>query len=337
MNEYVDKKFISLLSNRVRNFKWKSATLANFSCPICGDSATNKSKARGFCILHKGRYYYKCHNCQYSTTIGSLLKKLDSTLYSEYLREIYKNNSSDNKVAQSEPVKVVQTPQIKPDILRGATCVNKLDASHPCRIYLDSRKIPKLYHRVLYYTDDFRDYAEDHFDKADLVPNDKRLIIPFFDRNGKTLIGLQGRAIDPDAKIRYVTLRHDENKQLLYGLERVDFSKQINVVEGPLDSLFVPNCIGMATAGKKIDLPTLADNIVMIYDNEPRNKQIVDYMQKSIDHGYRLCVWPNTIKEKDINDMVIAGTKPAKIYETICTHTYSGLLAKLKLQEWKKA
>ena len=54
------------------------------------------------------------------------------------------------------------------------------------------------------------------------------------------------------------------------GLDRIDMSKQIYAVEGPLDSLFLDNCIAVGGS----DLNKLESDVIIIFDNEPRNKEI---------------------------------------------------------------
>jgi hypothetical protein len=72
---------------------------------------------------------------------------------------------------------------------------------------------------------------------------------------------------------------------------------------------------------------------VWIYDNEPRNAEIHSRISKVIDRGERVVIWPSTIKEKDINDMILSGLDVQSVIEL---NTYSGLEAKLKFTTWKK-
>ena len=77
-----------------------------------------------------------------------------------------------------------------------------------------------------------------------------RLVIPFFDKSGK-MFAYQGRAFGNEQP-RYITLKLEDNKEKIYGLERIDFEDHVYVVEGPLDSLFLDNCL--AVAGADLDL-----------------------------------------------------------------------------------
>jgi hypothetical protein len=74
-------------------------------------------------------------------------------------------------------------------------------------------------------------------------------------------------------------------------------------------------------------------NPVWIYDNEPRNIEIVRRIGNTIDSGDSIVIWPNSIDDKDINDMVMSGLDVQSVIES---NTYSGLEAKLKFNTWKK-
>ena len=75
--------------------------------------------------------------------------------------------------------------------------------------------------------------------------------------------------------------------------------------------------------------------MTFILDNEPRNKQICNYIEKLIEMDRDVCIWPDNISEKDINDMAYRlSTK--KIQKIIDENTYNGLEAKLRFNEWRK-
>jgi hypothetical protein len=56
-------------------------------------------------------------------------------------------------------------------------------------------------------------------------------------------------------------------------------------------------------------------------------------IEKNIDQGYKVVIWPQTLQEKDINDMVLAGKNVTRI---IKENTFSGLTAKAKFYSWKR-
>lgn len=332
---YLDKKYTNLISSRLKNFRWKSTDLANFSCPYCGDSTKVKTKARGYLFPLQGNLCYKCHNCSASVRFSSLLKKIDGDLYTQYLLEKMKDEGTLTK-KEATPVNKEFKRRSCPDALtKNCVCVASLNMSHPCKDYIYKRKIPMKYHRFLYYADDFAKWAKSEFPEQEALPHDPRLIIPYFKRDGESLLGVQGRSLDPKNKMRYISLKYNPDDTFLFGLERVNFSKPVFVTEGPLDSLFLDNCVALATAGKRVDFNP--KNTVYVYDNEPRNIQIKNYMTDAVSNGFSVVVWPKDIQEKDINDMVVkGGLTKERVRGIIDANTYSGLYATLKISEWSK-
>ena len=108
--------------------------------------------------------------------------------------------------------------------------------------------------------------------------------------------------------------------------------KKIYVVEGPIDSLFLDNCIAVAGA----DFNNVQGDLTVIYDNEPRNKEIVKQIEKTISQGRSVVLWPDSMKEKDINDMILRDYSIDKIMEIINKNTYSGQRGEWEVRNWKK-
>lgn len=125
----------------------------------------------------------------------------------------------------------------------------------------------------------------------------------------------------------------DEDKPKVFGLDSVDLNDKTYVVEGPIDSLFLPNSLAMVGADINLENIGLKNKFVVIYDNEPRNAQIMKRLEKTIKMGYNVVIWPDGLAEKDINDMVLSGLK---VEDIINGHTFKGLRAELELARWKK-
>lgn len=327
-----DLDYIHSISHKLRNFKKKKDYLYNFSCPVCGDSSKKKTKARGYLYRVKDMMLYRCHNCGLSTTFGKLLEKVDAEVYKQYILARYKNGES-KRTMFDEPV--YQSVVIKETtLLDTVKTVSRLSSEHPVRNYLKQRKIPAEYWDELRLVNKFYTFVNRIIpNKFPRVEEDHpRLVIPFYDKTGK-LIGFQGRAFGKE-KPKYITIMLDETAPKLYGLDKVNFSEKVYVVEGPIDSMFIDNSIAMAGADAT-RLPTNGD-YVFVYDNEPRNSEIVKRMQKHIDSGDTIVIWSDNIGEKDINDMIIAGKSKSDIADIISKNTHKGLSAKMRFGEWKK-
>ena len=124
----------------------------------------------------------------------------------------------------------------------------------------------------------------------------------------------------------------EEHAPKIYGLDDINTGETVYVTEGPFDSTFIPNSIAMCGADGDVSKWGIT-NPVWIYDNEPRNRQIVERLSATIDRGDRVVIFPKNILEKDINDMYLSGQKVQKVVES---NIYQGLEAKLKLQDWKR-
>jgi len=334
---YIDKKYASILGGRLRNFKQKNDYLWNFSCPVCGDSSTNKLKARGYIYRAKSDLFVKCHNCGYGTNLGNLIKHVDQKLYDEYVLERYKagatkyNDHKEVKLPESTPV------LLEDNVLSSLKRIDLLEENHPAVKYVSNRKIPKDKWRHLYFASKFKKFTNSVSPKfvEPIEGEHPRMIIPFFTKESKCF-AFQARAYG-DEEPKYYTIKLDEDLEKIYGLERIDLSKKIYVVEGPIDSLFLPNAI--AVSGASFDTPTiksLLTNAVIVMDNEPRNKEIVKQMGKYIEEGYSVCMFPDFVMEKDINEMILHGKTPGEILELINTNTFSSLEAKLRYGTWRK-
>ena len=338
---FIDAKYAQILGSRLRNFKQKNDYLWNYSCPVCGDSSKNKLKARGYIYRTKSDLFCKCHNCGHSTNIGNLIKYVDPQLYDEYVLERYKAGAvkQNSHKDVSKIIPEVQTPQLlEDDILSSLERLDNLDVTHPAVKYVVKRKIPRDKWHLLYFAPKFKKFTNSVTPKfvEPIEGEHPRMIIPYFTSAGKCF-AFQARAYgDEDPK--YYTIKVDETEEKIYGLDRVNYGKRIYVVEGPLDSLFLPNAI--AVSGSSFDTPTirkLLTNATIVMDNEPRNKDIVKQLEKYIELGYSVCMYPDTVTQKDINDMVLhGGMTPDEIIELINTNTYTGMEAKLKFINWRK-
>lgn len=335
---WIERKYTTLASTKLELFKL-NGNVASFRCPVCGDSKINKYKTRGIIKLTPSGSYFYCHNCKAHKKFGAFLKFLDHNLYAEYLKEVMaeKAGITENKTQELTEKIITNTPIFSNEYLRKIKKISQLQADHPARLYVEQRLIPKNQHYRLYYCPKFMSWVNTIIPGKfkNITQDEPRLIIPLIDKSNK-LLGFQGRSFRKKTDLRYITIMLDENNPKIFGLDTVDFSKNVTVVEGPIDSLFLRN--SLATAGGKITseiskLP-LDDNrkITVAYDNEPRNKDVVSDIERAIDIGYNVVIWPKYIRDKDVNQMIQSGINVEDVIEK---NTFSGLIAKTKLSEWR--
>ena len=336
---YIDSKYVSLISYKLRNFKKKNDYYWNFSCPICGDSKKNPLKARGYVFKTENRLVYKCHNCGVSTNVGNLIKQLDPIIYNEYVLERYKESTSshnDHVKLEETTLAVRPEPILYDSILDKLHRVDQLSAEHPAKQYIIKRRIPENKWSLFYYTNKFKTWSNSiKYQFTNLENDTPRLVIPFFNDHGKCFM-YQGRAFG-DEQPKYISIKLDDKEEKVFGMDRLNYSKRIFVVEGPIDSIFLPNSVAIGGAG--FDIPFtqgIKTNATLVMDNEPRSKEICKYIEKLINEDYAVCLWPDTTQEKDINEMILAGKTIDSIMETINTNTFQGMEAKLKFTTWRK-
>jgi hypothetical protein len=338
MSLMIDKKFVSLVSPKLEHFKQKSEFLWNFRCPVCGDSKKNKMKARGYLYGKKSNIFFTCHNCHTGMSLGNFIKTIDPSLYREYKLERYKNESSGNVPKPDIIVSIAEGSRPVFNTIKLPT-IASLDAKHPAKRYLVERKIPDKALEDIYYADDYKAFsneiAPDSVNK--IIYAEPRIVFPFWDKN-KKLLGVQGRAIGA-SKVKYITVKLDENNPKVFGLDKLDFTKKIYVVEGIIDSLFLPNSIALMDASL-FKVRTVLGNLdleyVLVPDRDIRNKEVVKNVEKMIAQKYSVCLLPENFPGKDINEAIISGLTQEEIVSIINENTHEDLRAKLEFSKWQK-
>ena len=332
MSSYIDLKFINDLSGRLSQFKKKTDYLFNFRCPHCGDSQKSKTKARAYLYRVKNDMFFKCHNCGQGQNLANFIKFIDPKLYEQYLLERYKKSAPATPKPKFDFKPTKFTNQTPIDDLKS---IRDLSEDHPAKLYCVNRKIPEKYFDKLFLSDKFMTLVNEVKPNTYKITKDHpRLIIPFYDTTGK-VFAFQGRAFGKEQP-KYLTIKLDESKQKVYGLDKINFQKPIYITEGPIDSLFIDNCLAAGGADLFLKNKIPNENITYIFDNEPRNKEIVKRMYKVIEQDFNVVIWPEDLQLKDVNDMIMSGLTKLELQDIISNNTYSKLSALTKLNYWKK-
>ena len=321
--DLIDSKYIGLISSRLQKFKRVKPDLYNFRCPICGDSQKHKNKARGYIYVVKNNTNFKCHNCGASLSLNNFIKKLDGTLHKQYTLEKFKEGHTGRNFVTEEPEFKFKKP-----VFRKKLDLPKASEDIAAKEYLQKRQLDP---EKFYFADSFKRWTNSKKQTFDTIGRDEpRIIIPMYDRD-KNLIGFQGRSLVPNS-VKYITVMLEDEAPKIYGLDSIDEKLPVYVVEGPFDSTFVNNSV--ALCGSDGDLGYLkGSDTILVYDNEPRNREIVGRIGRCIERNQKVVIWPSNIIEKDINDMILAGHD---VMSMLKSNTYSGLEAKIKFNTWKK-
>ncbi|MAS83003.1 MAG: DNA primase [Legionellales bacterium] len=328
--DFIDVKYINLISSRLPKFKKVKPNLYNFRCPICGDSQKQKNKARGYLYRVKNNTNYKCHNCGVSMSFNNFLKDVDFETHKQYIFEKFKDGKTGKNFPAETPEDIFKKVETSKPEFKEKIVINLPSAFLESRSknYLESRAI---FRGEFYFARNFMEFVNsikpDTFKSTNY--GEERIVIPLIRNN--TLIGVQGRALSSNP-IKYLTIMLDDDAPKVYGLDTIDKRLPVYVVEGPFDSTFINNSVAMCGSDGEISDLERSDK-VFVYDNEPRNKEIVGRIERCIERGDRVVIWPTNIREKDINDMVLSGHNVQEIVES---NVYTGLQAKLKFTTWKK-
>lgn len=350
---WVDINFANMLGSlKLERFKVKKTHpyVANCRCPYCGDSATSKYKTRGYLVEREGgRVSFHCHNCGKSCTLWSLLKDIDPALHEQYVLERFKNTRS----VQPPSTKPLPKMEFKPKIEKFAKRkidshiafkhlkkISQLPPDHRAKKYIESRKLPADTHWRMYWCPKFFAWTNAQIPgKFPDNPNDEgRIIFPFVDKYGE-VFGYQGRSLDPNSKQKYITILYDsEENPALFGFDACDVSGDVYVFEGAIDSMFFRNAVAQC-GGENVNVGKYVppEKQVYVLDNEPRSPDTISRLEKLIEAGKRVVIWPSTIFSKDVNDMIKnEGMEPEELTIVLRNNTFAGARAKLAFSFWKK-
>lgn len=345
MSLYLDLKYINLIANKLEFFKKRNSNVFNFRCPLCGDSQSKRNKARGYFyqVPNKNEMSMKCHNCGASMFFGNFLKQFDPSQYGTYTIEKFKE-SSESPIKNKERLPKINFKVDQKKLNKEHTLLDKLldrldtlDDKNEAVQFCLKRKIPTEKFNRLYYIDDIskiQQLSEKYRNKIET--KEPRLVIPAYNEQG-ILEGVTCRALRGES-LRYLTVKVKDDAQMIFGLEYINKGKKVYAVEGPLDSLFISNAIavGGTSFGKVGTLGIPKERLTIVLDNQPRNKEVCQMYKKYIDANYNICIWPQTLEAKDINDIVLSGLTPRKAQAIIDENTYCGLEAMLKFVSWSR-
>ena len=320
--DLIDSKYLGILSSQLEKFKKVKKDLYNFRCPICGDSKKNKNKTRGYIYGVKNNINFKCHNCGSSMSFNNFMKELNQPLHKRYVLEKFKKGHAGKNFSTPEPEFNFERPKFRRKIV--LPLCSEVEVA---RTYLQNRRLDP---EKFYWAEDFSKFVRSFKELHDKnLRQEPRIVIPLYYE--KDLVGFQGRSMN-SRSVKYITLMLGDNLPKIYGLDTIEKDSTVYVTEGPFDSTFIRNAIAMCGADADVDRWGIS-NPVYIYDNEPRNREIVSRIQRTINNGGRVVIWPSQINEKDLNDMALAGHDVQNLVES---NTYCNLQAQLKFNTWKR-
>ncbi len=341
---WLDKKYVNFVAPKLSLFSWKKPDLANFRCPYCGDSATNKRKTRGYLYVKGGDMFFRCHNCGNGRSVSNFIKDMDPAVHSEYLFELFALKTGNTKPeVVSKPVFV--KPKFEPTTLKKGfkygERLSELPKNHFARLYFNGRCLPERYLDELVYTEDMHKFVHENVRGDRNAPEKPFLVIPIRNENG-FIVGFNARNLAPDSVYdKYFKVRYDDETPLIFGRELLDTSKRVFVFEGEFDSMFVKNSVAVGGISSmpeiERELKVPKSMVTLVMDKDYRNKQVVKAMECLIEDGYTVVLFPGNIDAKDVNDLVKDHKyTPMELTSFLEKNSHSGLVASLELNKLKR-
>lgn len=367
---FIDSKYLGLLSPQLDLFKRTNTNVWNFRCPFCGDSQTDKTKARGYIYARNGMLKYKCHNCDVPLGKGNsfhvFLRELDKGLYKDYLFEKMRAQMSEDRgLNEPDKKKEEEIPNIlltssrnladllspveesaSPSLIKASMMesyveecptLDTLPDDHPAVVYMNDRLVPKEMFKHVGYVEGYKAYINSFTPDRYNAYYDFSAIIFHLKTPEGLLTGIQGRRMGGACEdIRYMTTTINaklaQESGRLFGAERINKQYPVIVVEGPIDSLFLPNCLAVCGS----DMGRIPfKNRIFIPDNEPRNAQIVKKIKKLFEANERVTLLPREYQGDDINDLFKKGLTLNDVRELIKNHTFDGIRGMIEFNNWR--
>lgn len=346
---FIQVDFINDISPYLTHFH-KIGGNYNFRCPVCGDSKVNTNKTRGYLLRgHNQVYYFYCHNCHQTLNFFNFLKLFDESLSKKYWSALFKEKLGSSRFHTKKRKKpehhIINTPLKSLNKYECFSLKSLKDSPKDSYgvLYARYRKIPLTVYDRIFYTDDFKKFIRDTgiFEEktCNKLKSEPRLVIPHYDLN-KNIMSLQGRAITQTPFLKYINLLIDKTKPRIYGLEALDINKSVYIVEGAIDSLFIPNAIAMGGIRVNSVLQSFSEygltipheNIIFILDNQPFNIEVIKAFKQVIAARFKICFWDKNEKAKDVNELIMNEKPIQKLLDNYKT----GLAAQMTLNNWAK-
>lgn len=284
----------------------------NFAGPCCGDSVKDSTKKRGNIIL-SGPFQmtYKCHNCGSSMTVQSFFRRFGQPLSLNGIDYVVTHRPSESIGNQTDTateylydVKKIEDLAISRDTFKSIFDLEECDIPNVAYYYLINRK-------------------QYRFEKFLYQPTYKLLFLLNLTPSGK-IFGIQIAHLDKKykgpkyktyklSKIYSDLLKTDmeipedvDFFSMLFNILLINYNIPVTVVEGPMDSFLIKNCIATCGAGKNInmDFP-----VRYLFDDDETGRR---HALEKLNNGFQVFMWDRfksdlglpSRKKWDMNDVV---------------------------------
>ena len=287
----------------------------SFAAPCCGDSATDNSKKRGNIILEgKFKNMYKCHNCGVCMSVNNFFRKYGQTLSFEaidYITDVHADfaRNSSTFAESMYDCETAEKYAINRTWFRDTFGLQECTIGTAAYNYLMSR----------------RQFSLNNF----LYSSSHEILFVLNLTPAGNILGMQVRHMKKGytgpkyktyslSKIYETFLKQNpgipeeiDSVSMIFNILLIDYSKTVTVVEGPMDSFLIRNCIALCGAGKHVSFPFRC-RYLFDSDKEGR-KHAMEYMEG----GNEVFLWERFKRDNgmpdqkkwDMNDVYIWAAK----------------------------
>jgi hypothetical protein len=277
------------------------------------------------------------------TTFSNFLKAIDAQAHKQYVLERYAEGHNKHCPVEKPDFSELKSnafSKLKKSV--NLDRISDLPDEHFAKKYIVNRKIPTESWGKIFFTSNFKQFILEEFsdevgDDVD-APEDERIVLLYKNPQGE-VTNIAGRALN-NSKLRYITIKVKDDYKV-FGVDELLPDQTAYVVEGQFDSFFLDNCVAsgdsnLCSVGSYLNLALGATDVVLVFDNEPRNKEICRQIDKAISLNYKVTIFPDSIEGKDINDMITNGATKSDIKKLVEENIFSGLSARMRFTSWKK-
>lgn len=232
---------------------YKNHQQVSWNCPEC-----DEDRNKGNLEVSIEKHIYHCWSCNISGPLGKLFDKYGNA-----------KQKKTYKIFRPEEAKPIVEKKNKIKLPESFTLFKNSSPAYPIRKqaynYLKTRGV----------TDELIEKFEIGF--CDNGNFNGRVVIPSYNKNGE-LNYFIARSWNPRSKNKYMNPKVEKDK-IIFNENRIDWEKEITLVEGVFDSIFVPNSIPLL--GKHISellLKTIYNkaksNIIICLDSDAWDKSL---------------------------------------------------------------
>lgn len=309
----------------------------NFCCPICGDSVNDKRKKRGNLYLNSLSYH--CYNCGAHYGVNSFLKIFDEELSDEdkiIVHEIQQSSTKFERKSKTHHSSMTLTLLSELAVPKSVFFkTNDLVTPYKndfCSSYLKGRKIEikswkyfafkestkELYILNINEKDRIIGYQVRQLDEKSkkaryLTTNMSRMYRDIFGRDLSIIltnilkkIEFGDKFIEEEDGIDNIVASINRLSGL-FNIMNVNPNLPLTIVEGPIDSLAINNCIALQGATKMNNYFDNVKDVRYLFDNDKIGKEHT--IKKLREHKF-VFLWDKYIKDakikqkiKDVNDL----------------------------------